>query len=264
MALPEARNRSFDVDAAPRHWNGGRRAVTNFLDGLSIFFPVGERFFVASVNAHRSCVKDAELQRAVRAFCAQEGFHGREHDRYNAMLASRGYPVAALEAKVERLLARIERVLPPRARLAATCALEHFTSLMARALLGDPRTLEGADPAMAALWRWHAAEEIEHKTVAYDVFEAAGGTWAERCTIMALATVIFWAKVIEHQLRFMRSDGILASPREWASLLRFLFVAPGWVPGLVRPYFQYYRRGFHPSQIDDRALLDEWRTTGAA
>ena len=39
-----------------------------------------------------------------------------------------------------------------------------------------PQLLEGAHPAMVALWKWHAAEENEHKNVAFDVYKAAGGS----------------------------------------------------------------------------------------
>ena len=56
-------------------------------------------------------------------------------------------------------------------------ALEHFTAILAHELLADPRHLAGADPATAALWRWHATEEIEHKGVAYDTWLHATRAW---------------------------------------------------------------------------------------
>jgi predicted metal-dependent hydrolase len=243
----EVRNLRFTVETGvPRHWHGGRRSVTTFFDNLSIFFPAGERFFIASVNAHRGQVKDPKLLADVRTFAGQEGCHSREHVRWNQALAARGYPVEAMEARVERLLARVSWVLPPRWQLGITCALEHFTALMAEMLLTRPQLLEGADANMAQLWRWHATEESEHRAVAFDVFRAAGGSYAERVLVMAAATVVFWAKVLEHQVRLMRVDGTAASPREWAALARFLFVRPGGMLGLVGPYLRYYLPGFHP------------------
>ena len=255
----EVRNVRFDLSRVPRHWHGGRRAVTAFFDNLSVFFPAGERFFIASVNAHRAHVRDPRLAADVRGFAGQEGCHGREHERYNELLRSQGYPVRAMEERVVRLLARVRALTPRRWQLAATCALEHFTALMAHLLLSDERMLAGADPTMAALWRWHAAEENEHKAVAFEVFRAAGGSYAERVGLMAVATVIFWAKVLEHQLRMMSVDGTLLSPREWLALARFLFVRPGGMLSLVRPYLAYYRPGFHPWDLDNRALLDAWK-----
>lgn len=256
----EVRNLKFEVDdRVPRKWHPRGQAVTSFFNNLSIFFPPGERFFMASVNAHRRHVLDEALLADVRAFCGQEGIHSREHDRYNAMLEAQGYPAAELEERVRLLLARVQKRLPKRMQLAATCALEHFTALMGQILLEDPRILEGADETMAELWRWHSAEENEHKCTAYDVFLAAGGTYRERTTAMVGATVVFWSKVLEYQLRLMHADGILFSRAEWLALLRWMFVEPGWVWSLSRDYFAYFRPGFHPSDIDSRALLEAWK-----
>lgn len=263
MAAPariEVRNIHFAIDGEiPHAWHGGRRAVTAYFDNLSIFFPPGERFFVASVKAHRDCVTDPELAAAVRAFCAQEGAHSREHVRYNGMQTAHGRPAAAMEERVVRLLRRVSRRTPKRWQLAVTCALEHFTALMARLLLGNRALLEGAHPVMATMWLWHAAEENEHKSVAFDVYRAAGGRWSERCLVMLGATAIFWAKVFEHQVRLMHADGILWSPREWGSLIRFLFLRRRGMLSLIPAYLSYFRPGFHPSQLDDTELLAEWR-----
>lgn len=260
MGTVEVRNIALDLDErVPKYWHGGRRAVSAFFDNLSLFFPPGERFFIASVKAHRDHVTDETLREDVRAFCAQEGVHSREHVRYNQMIERHGRPAARMEARVTRLLARVSRRAPRRWQLAATCALEHFTALMADIVLRDPRVLDGAHPVMAGLWRWHAAEENEHKAVAFDVYLAAGGTYPERAVVMLGATVIFWAKVLEHQLRLMHADGTLTSAREWVDLFRFVFVDPGWAVQLAPGYLHYFRPGFHPWQHDNRELLERWK-----
>lgn len=257
MALP-IRNRRFDMSKVPRHWHGGRRAVSAFFDGLSIFFPEGERFFIKSVSHHKKYVKDEEVLRDIRGFTGQEAFHTREHERYNEMLAAQGYPVEQMERRVTRILDRVSKYTPKRFQLAATCALEHFTALMGHMILEHQENLDGADPTMAALWRWHAAEENEHKSLAFDVYKAAGGNEAERAVVMAVASVIFWAKVAEHQVRLMHTDGILFDAREWVDLLSFLFVEPGSMRRLIIPYLRYYKPGFHPSDIDTKQLLEDW------
>jgi predicted metal-dependent hydrolase len=260
---PVVRDLSFALEAVPRHWHGGRRGVTIFFDNLSLFFPSGERFFVAAVKAHRDRLTDPKLKDDVRAFCAQEGLHSREHVRYNRRTEDLGYPAAKLEKNVERLLKRVTRWSTPRVRLAATCALEHMTSLMAHMLLAEGRGLEGADPRMAAMWRWHAAEESEHKAVAYDVYQATGGGYVLRAFSMIVATVIFWAKVAEHQVRMMRADGCLWSPREWARTAWWLYGNPGVLRRIIPLYLAYFRPGFHPWQVDTSALLEEWKQAAA-
>jgi len=259
-ALPEVRNLRFETGpSVPRYWHGGRRSVTTFFDNLSVFFPLGERFFVASVRAHEGRVEGESLRAAMRAFWGQEGVHAREHVRYNEMLAERGYPIEAMEARVGRLLHRATRRLPKRRQLAVTCALEHFTALMGQMVLRDPSVLEGADATMAALWRWHSAEENEHKAVAYDVFQAAGGTYRERVSVMVMVSVIFWAKIVEQQARMMSVDGTAWSPAEWTKLGWFLFASPGGMGGVAFHYLDYFRRDFHPNDIDSDGLLEAWK-----
>jgi predicted metal-dependent hydrolase len=256
---PIVRNLRFEIDESiPQYWHGGRRSISIFLDNLSVFFPAGERFFVKAVRAHQTFVKDDQLTQEVRAFCGQEGVHGREHERYNE-LVRRFYPTEAMERRVQAILDRVSQRTPEIGQLGVTCALEHFTALLGNMILRDPRLLEGAHPAMDALWRWHAAEENEHKTVAYDVFTAAGGDYRTRVGTMIGATVIFWAKVIEQQARMMNASGILFSAEEWRALGRFLFVEPGGMLRLIRLYFEYYRPDFHPSHIDSSEVLDRWR-----
>jgi hypothetical protein len=253
------RELSFDLDRVPRHWLGGRKSLTTFLDNLSIFFPDGERFFVAAVRAHADRVADADLARDVRAFCAQEGMHGREHGRYNAMLEAQGYPARRLERRVRRILKHVTWALSKRQRLAVTCALEHFTALLARMLLGDDRLLEGAHPEMAALWRWHALEENEHRSVAFDVYVASGGTYVERAWTMIVASAVFWALIVEQQVRMMRVDGTHRSLAEWRALYRHLFVDPGGMADLVPLYLRYFRPGFHPRDIEETRGIEAFR-----
>lgn len=243
------RDRRFDLDDVPPDWHPAGPAVTRFFDNLSLFFPQGEAFFIRSVKAFARALDDPALSDAVRRFYGQEALHGREHRRYNRLLARQGVPADTMEDRVARLLARVEARVPRRWQLAATCALEHFTASMAHALLSDDRLLDGAHPAMAALWRWHAVEEFEHREVAFEVYRAAGGTTAERNLVMLAATVVFWGKVVEHQVRLMKGDGLLGDVGEWRRLMRFLFADPGPLTALVPTYLSWYRPDFHPAGL---------------
>ncbi|SHY70081.1 metal-dependent hydrolase [Mycobacteroides abscessus subsp. abscessus] len=67
-------------------------------------------------------------------------------------------------------------MLPARIPLAVTAAAEHFTAVLAERLLGDEdfRAIPG-DAEVWNLLKWHALEELEHKSVAFDVFRSVGG-----------------------------------------------------------------------------------------
>lgn len=257
----EPRDFRFPLHTVPRDWHPGGVTVTAYWDQLSIFFPVGEAFFVKSVRHYLPLLTDPTLKAEVTAFCLQEGHHAREHVAYNERLIKEGLPVKGLEKVVSFLLLVATKILSPRKQLALTCALEHYTSLMGEFILSRPQVLEGCDPTMQKLWRWHAAEENEHRSVAFDVYRQAGGTWFERSRIMFLVTLFFWGLMGPNLLLFAAKRGSLFSPRGWWQLFRFLFIDPNALGALVKPWAEYFARDFHPSARGGGELLDAWKAS---
>jgi hypothetical protein len=261
------RDVAFDLDdSVPRYWHGQRRAVTIFFNNLSTLFPLGERFFIKSVARYRGEVADdPQLLAEVRAFTAQEAVHTREHESYNAMLRRQGYDVDGLERGVAALLRLPQRSgrLRDRICLSVTTALEHWTALLGHFVLAEgSNALAGADPRMAALWRWHAAEECEHKAVAFDVYMRTGGGLVVRLLTMIVTSLIFWGRIVQQQRLMMRTDGIAGSLAEWRDLGRFLFVEQR-VHRMLPLWFAYFSPWFHPWRLDDSALLERWRSDHA-
>jgi predicted metal-dependent hydrolase len=258
--LPIRRDLKFKLPAERiGDWNAGGRHVSQFFNTLSIFFPSGERFFIDSVRNYRERITDPELQKAVTAFIGQEAMHGREHIEYNEVLVASGMPADAMERLVIRLLRFGKWALPRADQLAITIALEHFTAILADMVLREPKLLEGAEPRYAALWRWHALEETEHKAVAYDVYQAVigkgPGAYVRRCVALAALTILFWSLVFPFHLIIMARDGGLFDLKGWWTLFKFHWVRPGVLRRIIPAYFDYYKPGFHPWQHDNRGYL---------
>jgi predicted metal-dependent hydrolase len=211
------------------------------------------------VRNYRERISDPQLQKAVTAFIGQEAMHGREHIEYNDALVASGAPADAMERLVIRLLGFAKKALPKADQLAVTIALEHFTAILADILLREPKLLEGAEPRYAALWRWHALEETEHKAVAYDVYQAmvgkGAGAYVRRCVALAALTVIFWSLVIPFHIIIMARDGGLFDLKGWWSLLQYQWIKPGALRRIIPTYLDYYKPGFHPWQHDNRDFL---------
>jgi len=184
--------------------------------------------------------------------------HTREHIHYNQMLQAQGYPALRLERWVGHVLKLTRLITSPRQRLGITCALEHFTATSALRSL-RPEVFEDAEPRMRAFWRWHAAEELEHKSIPYDIYHAVGGHYLERIFCMLTASVVYRAYSLLHLWCFMWIDGVLFSPRAWRAL-RAGIVAMGGRRALWRDYLAYYKPGFHPRQLDDRPELARVRS----
>ena len=249
---------AFDPAAVPRDWCGSDPFLSTFCDSLSVLFPEGERFFIDSVKLVRHQVTDPALLADVAGFIGQEAMHGREHRAFNAMLIDHGFRSAPrVEAGLRRLLDLGRRALSPHSQLAITCALEHFTAMMAEALLGNMRG--EMHPSVRPLWAWHALEESEHKAVAFDVYRATGGGAWRRIIAMIPVSALFVLVAGATQARFLAERGILLQPWRWLRGLTGLWVWPGYLTRLLPAYLTYFRPGFHPDDRDARALLDAWR-----
>lgn len=250
---------ALDASAIRRDWCNGDPFQTTFLNALSLLFPEGERFFVESVKQHRDAVTTPELAAAVKGFIGQEAMHGKEHRAFNELLVAHGFAEAPrIEQRLRGFLSRVRRVLSPKSQLAATCALEHFTAMLAEQLLSDERMRDELDPAVRGLWLWHALEESEHKAVAFDVYVAAGGGYARRVAIMLLTTAVFFAVQMLVHARLMATRKILFRPWTWVRGLGRMVVSPGYFTQLVPAYLAYFRPRFHPDDRDTGALLTAW------
>jgi len=259
MDIPR-RNVDFAFADVPRDWADGDPYETTFLNALSLLFPEGEQFFVRSVKHFADEIADPELRREVVGFIGQEAMHGREHREFNEMLIGHGYREAhRIDKNLKGFLAFIRRILTPHGRLAATCALEHFTAMLAEALLRDPRMRDPMHASVRELWLWHALEESEHKAVAFDVYKATGGGYLRRVAIMIAATIIFFIAHGIVQARLMITRGILWKPWTWARGMTRFFIYPAFFTRLIPTYLSYFRPGFHPNDRDTNALLAKWR-----
>lgn len=249
---------------SPRHWLGGDPIATAFYNALSASFPQGERFFMDSVRNFKSKA-DPKLQQQIVAFTTQEALHTREHVFFNQQIAGAGYDLSKLDAVIKKRL-DFGRKRPKIEQLGATIALEHFTAILAHEALKNPAHFADAAPEAQRMWKWHAIEEIEHKSVAYDTFMAATKNlpgWQRyfiRVRTMVASTILFFEFLFRGIAYLFQQDGI-NTPSSWFKMLGFMLFKPGMIGRVLPAYFQYYRPGFHPWYEDDRGLIAETEQT---
>jgi predicted metal-dependent hydrolase len=250
----------FDPASVPREWYRGDAHLTAFWNALSLLFPEGERFFVESVRRFRDRIDDPEQRADIEAFIGQEAMHGRGHRAFNDMLRERSPRVVErTDRELRHLLNLARRTLTARGQLAVTCALEHYTAILAEQLLQRDDHRGSGHPSVRPLWVWHALEESEHKAVAFDVYRSVGGGYLRRVAVMLLTTFFFVAETARVHARFLRAEGRLGDVRGWLRALDYFWRRPGLFRRLVPAYLDYFRPGFHPHDRDTTWLLDEWR-----
>jgi predicted metal-dependent hydrolase len=261
-AAPVVRRLLVDLRTPPpRHWNGGDAFRTAWFNALSMSFPVGEQFFIDAVRAGLAALppgQQARFQDEVRGFIGQEATHRHVHALFNDHLARQGL-VNHWAPRVARRLDRL-KTFNVRAWLGVTAATEHFTAILAEHLLRNPDQLVDADPRLRAMWLWHASEEAEHRSTAFDLYRALGGNQRWRLRLFYVVTWHFCLDALRQTLHNLWRDGSWCHARTWGQAWRYLFGGQGLVRALWAPWQDYRRADFHPAQRENAeavAWLDQ-------
>jgi predicted metal-dependent hydrolase len=265
MAKPHAikpRKPSFDVTDVPVFWNDGDPVLTRFFDALSVHFPDGERFFIQSVRHYQNRVTDLKLKEDIRNFFWQEVQNGIVLDRYNAVMAAQGVNVDKIIMRLKIAIRLFQTHLSPKHQLALTAAFEHITATLGEGFMeGEGKMFRHAHPIMRAMYMWHGVEEVEHKAVAFDVYETAdGGGYFSRVAALIGGTAVVHMVVGSVAWHMLKVDGMNRRPLLIAKGLYRLYGPRGLLTRLVPRYLDWFRPGFHPTDSGMPEKVEAWLT----
>lgn len=264
----QARQVHFDVSGIPLHWIPGHPVASNLVSLLNVVLPAAERWFVATFNEALPYVKDPKLADDMRGFIGQEATHADVHEQvmYDFMVEHGVNP--------EPILAQIEymftKVLTPSAssdpkrrfnnlceRLWLIAALEHYTAVLGDFALNCRWDDHGAHPTMVDLYRWHGAEEVEHRNVAHDVAVYFRDSYVDRIRAMCIAMPLMWAFFERGMWYLVKTDPSVEL--SWWQTQRQrcrdsgLGLLPKWRTLFFTNTLDYFRPGFTPEQMGSTA-----------
>ncbi len=264
----------FDWSQTPLHWIPDDASASHTINNINLILPAGEFWFCKVFNRALPLVTDDKLRDDVRGFVGQEAMHARAHDgAVSQYLDAQGIETASYMRRMEWMfekplgdqpwgLSLPEFLQRPWLvfRLGLIAAIEHFTCVLGNFALENRRWEEaGADPAVVDLLRWHGAEEVEHRCVAFDLYRhlcrlPAPLRYGLDVLLIALVVPLIlalWAIGATHMMRqdrelrsFHPSAWGLWFWREWSRGARDgLLPSVGW---LLWQGLRYLRPGYHP------------------
>lgn len=261
----QARNVEFDWSTLPMHWIPGDPFTTHVLNVLHLLLPAGEEWFVETFKQALPFIEDEKLRDDVIGFIGQEAVHAGAHTGVLRHLQDSGLDPTPFTDQMDWAFGKVLGSHPVTSlrdknnlveRLALIAAIEHATAFLGDWVLNaDGLDRANVDPTMLDLLRWHGAEEVEHRSVAYDTmryFDKREIRRVRTLFIVAPMLVFMWVR----GMRFlMAKDPLLADlPRrrrrphlsDWrASAKR------GTLPEfrhLAVRMARYLRPSYHPSQ----------------
>lgn len=253
----KVRRLSYNPKAIRRHFFANSPVMSHVLTALSSTFPIGEQFFVHSVRNVRDKVKDERLLAQIAAFIGQEAMHSKAHAEFNDAWRRDDYQLDNFQAWLARRDEFI-RTVHPKLQLAITCAFEHFTALLGGYILRHPEILSTLDEDATKLWVWHAIEEIEHRSVAFDVYQTVYKDDKVRRAVMRSVTTGFASLTFYSASRLFMQDYRKSLPKVSGNFYGFYMIAKMMIE-LIPEYLSYYKKDFHPSEIDYTDIVAHWK-----
>lgn len=205
----------FNLDGTPLHWIPGDAYASHVINGIHMLLPAGEFWFCRIYNKALPMVSDAQLRADVEGFIRQEAIHARVHEGGQAWLQQHGIDTGTFVARADHVFGTLLGdaplgIAPLRQplwekqwlilRVGIVAAIEHFTGMLGQWAM-DNTSWDKADPVMADVFRWHLAEEVEHRCVAFDLYEhlcaTQGGFYLSRQVLMAGVFPLFFAFVMD-------------------------------------------------------------------
>jgi predicted metal-dependent hydrolase len=251
------RDPSFAHERGPGGlWNARMPELSHTLNGFQLALPYLEPYFIDAIRGARAQVKDAKLQADIEGFCAQEAQHSRQHRLYCRLLRKRYPRLAELETGIQQSLVHSRRNDSLEWRLAYTAGYECLTAQLGRWLFRNADAwFHDADPAFAQMMTWHAAEEIEHRQVAFDVLCAVNPSPKLRARALFAALRKTYADLTPAVTYMLEVDGYA---KRWDSRLRRLGVRLSAAHALLPAMLRYIKPSYHPSQEREPAAFAQW------
>ena len=169
---------TIDLSEFNPHWT----KVPEFAQFLNAFSTVPahiEPFLVKVMTKAKAQLgpEHEQLKQDIEIFNKQEVQHCRNHLAYNKHLYQIGYPeMEALEKPYQQDYERFLSEKSLRFNVAYCEGFEALGSASAQVHFEDlAEFYEGAEEAPMNLWKWHLAEEFEHRSVTANVYKALYG-----------------------------------------------------------------------------------------
>lgn len=248
MKIPIKRNVSFDFSNYNlTDWSKQGELATQTANTLSVIFPSLEKYLVKSFRSIDKNSLGDDLSKAIDAFIQQEASHARYHLEFNKKLTEIGLPAKELENFTDKILSKAHK-LSLKDQIMFWAVVEHLTAVFSYLILNNENGfLEKVDGDLKEFWEWHAIEEEEHKSVAFDAMMAlhkdTNTTYVKRIIYFTGFTFVFWfmflfcyGRLLSNCKNIFRNTGSSFSLRNAMLPARFVIY-----------WTKFYKRDFHPS-----------------
>ncbi len=168
----------LDLTGIGPHWLPNP-AYVQYMNAVGILPAYLEPYLIKILRTARDQldpVADKDLIADIGIILRQEAQHYKVHNALNALVRDGGYAgMIDHERRYAALLDRLAATRSLRFNLAYCEGFEAIGAGQATSLIDAASVPGRPDPEPLSLWKWHLAEEYEHRTVVYRAYHALYG-----------------------------------------------------------------------------------------
>jgi hypothetical protein len=238
------------------HWNKDKPEFSQIVNAASLAMPYLEPYLIRTMRQARPEITDPALQQSLDQYVFQEAQHYQQHRKYNHGISSTYESAVEIERRLAKDYKSLEENRSLRFNLAYAEGFESMALAIGGMLIEEREFLFGnSDSTVASLVLWHFVEEIEHKNVAFDVFDHLHHSYFWRMVGLVYATGhIFWRTGQGYRM-LLKEDGLWRNFRSRYRLARILLRI---FSNLIPRWLKICRPGYHPDQIKDPQWGLDW------
>lgn len=241
------------ADDIPRLWLNDRLILTHFFNGANLYLPAFESFSVRVMQNQLKHIQDSNFKHQIRGFIAQEMSHGQTHHKYNQVLRSQGYQFEAYLKFADFVFASLlEKELGAKISLATVAGFEHLTAILTDLALNQ-NVFKNATPIMKDLWEWHAAEEVEHEDLAFQLLQVVDNSYWLRVLGLFIGGLILIGFTFSGMLLLASQEREFISCQTFGDLSKLLFTENKLVPNGFSVFLKYFKSNYCPPHLNSIA-----------
>ena len=240
-------------------WTPSLPEFSAVANGLSLLMPSLEPYVLKAVRRGAADERvSPELRVVATDFVAQELAHHQQHRTFNDELLLQVPTLRHIERAQRKLFRSLDRHTSAHTSLAYAAGAEAVAFFTARWVeRRRHRLLTDAEGGAANLFVWHLAEEVEHKNVAFDVYQANDGGRFRYLFGIISALIVMSVSIVA------ASMVLLVRERRWWHPMTHVHLV-GWALSFVFEVFPMLGlcllKGHHPSNWSNPEWLGQWLT----
>lgn len=231
--------------------------ISTFYYGFIAGLPCGERLMIETVRQVIDDINDPQFKRDLRGFVGQESHHANAQAKINRDLETHGFKMSLYEEMYEKHFSYMDK-LSPKERASIHAAYEHFASVFCAFSLRNISLFDDMEKNHRDMMIWHNIEEIEHKSVMYDLFNRLDGSYKLRMWGLYKAFIGAFKTTLQFQKMMLDDLEYTVSCKDRLNYVSFFWGKKGMGYHALRDFIRYCFKSFHPTDINDEDLIDNW------